>query len=219
MKVKKISLILISSTLAFQGCPGPRNMRLSAIPSTEQQVGYQETITSQKKHFVSLAPYREFSPSDSNTSFVLFVKNCGKEPIDLGTNNVSVTFEGNTGKWASRKIAVLSHDDLMEEWRREISAEMSVARLYIDTYYPNEYDLDAKKIGPMIPSINRLNTQMALLDKLAVKPQTLLPGENCGGLVVCDTLSMDDKTEGKFQVLVSVNGEEHEFTFNRGLYQ
>lgn len=69
--------------------------------------------------------------------------------------------------------------------------------------------------GPM----RLLKGQMALVEELVIKPQVLQPGESGGGLVVCDTRDMNDKVEGNFNIAVSVNGEEHEFTFNRSLYK
>jgi hypothetical protein len=51
----------------------------------------------------------------------------------------------------------------------------------------------------------------------ALKTQTIMPGEDYGGLVVCDTRDMNDKTEGNLQIVLYVAGEKHEFTFNRGL--
>lgn len=69
--------------------------------------------------------------------------------------------------------------------------------------------------GNAVTAIAEINRQMALVEELVLKSQTLLPGEGGGGLVVCDTRSMDYQTEGNFQVVVSTDGEEHKFTFNR----
>ena len=253
----KIFLILMVSIFVIQGCNTNRFIKMSAFPIEGQDVGYQENVTSQMKHFVSLAPYREQNPADGRTSFILFVKNCGEEPVNISSDNVSVIFEGNTNKWASRRIAVLSFDDLMNEARRKRSEAASALYLSnkksyqeaIDDYYrwatsmglnyeatnsvvhlaslmssrrlryndinKSVYDVTLKyaQINDREPS----NIQEILIEELVMKPQILLPGESSSGLVVCDTTDMNNKVEGNFQVLVSFNGEEHEFTFNRSL--
>lgn len=228
MKVKLL-LILIVSILFLQGCA--HTMKISAVATPEQEVGYQETITSQKNHFVSLAPFREQNAADGNTSFVLFVKNCGEEPINISNNNVSVIFKGKTKEWTSRKISVLSYDDLMNRLGGKMLKEESIARSAVKTYYYDVYDSNGNYVrtvmgqkmspahGIAIAVLRQLNRQMVLLEELVMKPQTLHYGESSGGLVVCDTRDINDKVEGNFQIAVTIDGEEHEFTFNRSLYK
>jgi hypothetical protein len=206
-------------------------MKMSAVATPEQEVGYQETITSQKKHFVSLAPYRGRNAFDGTTSFILFVQNCGENPTNISNNNVSMIFEGKTKEWASRKISILSYDDLMNKLGGKMLREESAARWAVQTYYYDVYDMygnyywteirrkESPAYGIAIHELGQLNRQMVLVEELVIKPQTLLPGENSGGLVVCDTRDMNDKVEGNFKVVVSVDDEEHEFTFSRNLYK
>ena len=226
MKVK-ISSILIISILVLQGCV--HTVKLAAVASPEQQIGYKQTVTSQKKHFVSLAPYREQNPASGRTSFILFVKNCGEEPINIDINNVSVIFEGNTKEWASRKITVLSSNDLMNELNARIGGAESAARMGVKTYYYPIYDTYGNLTGTYAQNettplyglamneLYQLNVQRMLVKELVMKSQTLQLEQSGGGLVVCNTRAMDDKTEGNFQVVVSLAGEEHKFTFNRSL--
>jgi hypothetical protein len=52
---------------------------------------------------------------------------------------------------------------------------------------------------------------------MVLQRQALLPDEGASGLVVCDTSTMNAKVEGNFHIVVSVNDEQHEFTFKRRL--
>lgn len=211
----KIIPVAIVIVFSIQGCGGFKTVEMSAVLSQDQQKGYMETITSQKKHFVSLAPSAENFPASSDTAFILFIKNCGEDPIDISTQNISAEFFGNTNKGASRSIAVLSYDELMNRLRRKQSR---IRNLVISTEWAT---------APMTPyhtittyrtearSYTTTARQMQLVEELVLQSKTLFPGEGGGGLVVCDTNAMNSEVEGKFHVLVSVNGEQHEFTFSR----
>lgn len=223
----KILILLMSSILSLQGCAAFQSMKMTAVAYPEQQVGYQETITSQKKHFVSLAPYQEQNVAKGKTSFVLFVKNCGEDPINISSDNVSVIFEGNTKKWASRKIKVVSFDDLMNEVRSNriaaISARYSLQRpryrdVVVDVEDGQAVYYSTTERVPMYDTHAYGPPSKAAVEKLVLKPQAIMPGQSCSGLVVCDTRDMNYKVEGDFQVVVSVNGEDHKFTFNRSPY-
>ena len=65
--------------------------------------------------------------------------------------------------------------------------------------------------------IMRANNQLLreAMPEIILQPQTIAPGGNYSGIVVCDTRELDAKLEGRFQVAVMVDGEEHRFTFNR----
>jgi len=203
-------------------------MEMSAVLSPEQQEGYMETITSQKKHFVSLAPYREYNQVNGNTSFILFIKNCGKDPIDISTQNISAEFIGNTHKWASRSITILSPDKLMNDLERkqftnEIAANSDIATEYYfsNGLYDNNKGFYTRIVYGQdypIKSDSIAATQMQRVKELVLQPQALRPGEGVSGLVVCDTRAMNSNVEGKFRVVVSVNGEQHDFTFSRKLH-
>jgi hypothetical protein len=224
----KTFLILMVSILFLNGCG--HNMKMTAVASPGQNTGYKETITSQKRHFVSLAPYIKENSLDGKTLFILFVKNCGEAPINICSNNVSVVFKGNTIEGVSRKITTLSFDDLMNEAMRKRDNEIMSDYLSgrYDYYeYVIYYDKDGNKIvtmrkvrAPMYVYAEhaQANEQIKFIKKLVMQPRNIMPGETYGGLVVCDTRDMSYKTEGAFQVTVSVDGEEHKFTFNRSLY-
>lgn len=220
---------LILFVFILQGCALYKTMEMSAVLSPEQQEGYQETITSQKKHFVSLAPYREYNPASSNTAFILFVKNCGDDPIDISTQNVSAEFFGNDPKWASRNIAVFSPDDLMNVLEFKQYSNKVAARSFVSTYDYYTYDAYGNVTGfrtatilepgyhSAVDILHAVNSEMQMVEELVLHPQILQPGEDAGGLVVCDTRAMNSKVEGNFHLTVCVNGEQHEFTFSRKL--
>lgn len=258
----KILLISIVSILILLGCGTThRNTKkIIAVASPEQEVGYKETVTSQKKHFVSLAPYQEdrqdllfqyylisqIGPYKSLmsssftwplTSFILFVKNCGEDPINISSHNISVIFEGKTEKQTPMEIKVLSYQDLIREmslieWSTEHETAEDIRSYWEERKYRENYDMQSRMLNGyyvnydsrMSDDLNNLDNRLALMESkrqlietLVLKPQTLMPGESSGGLVVCGTHNMNDKVEGNFKVAVSVNGEDHEFTFNRSL--
>ena len=240
----KILPVAILTVFSIQGCGGFKTVEMSAVLSSDQQEGYMETITSQKKHFVSLAPYGENIPAGSDTAFILFVKNCGEDPIDISAHNISAEFFGNTGKWVSRGIAVLSHDELTNRLRsKQLDAEMATNAAYknytfhyIDAlgndtgfrlfpyseptifspYSDSTTPYDAfTTYGERVQSYRTTAQKILMVEELVLKPMTLLPGESGGGLVVCDTSGMNSKIEGNFHIVVSVGDEQHEFIFNR----
>jgi hypothetical protein len=228
MRVKAFRFLLISSLL-LQGCGAFKTMEMAAVTAPEQQEGYRGTITSQKKHFVSMAPYREHVPPDGNTSFILFVKNCGEAPIDISNQNISAEFIGNDPEWSLRDIAVLSPDDLLrtlelQQWRNTVAAKSAIRT---QTYYT--YDTDGNITGSYTQSIvepgyqyaaesaNRASDQIRMVKELVLQRQSLQPGAGASGLIICDTSDMNARVEGDFHMVVSVDGEQHDFTFTRRL--
>ena len=65
----------------------------------------------------------------------------------------------------------------------------------------------------------RENNQMIResLKEMIMQPQTIMPKSSCSGIAVFDTSDMADDVTGRFQVEVSLDGEEHRFIFKRGL--
>lgn len=55
------------------------------------------------------------------------------------------------------------------------------------------------------------------LKEMIMQPQTIMQKSSCGGIVVFDTSDMADDVTGRFQVEVSLDGEEHRFIFKRGV--
>jgi hypothetical protein len=83
----------------------------------------------------------------------------------------------------------------------------------VNNYSINHVTLEYASVNDGEP----LNMQEKYIEEFVIKPHVLLPGESSDGLVVCDTRDMNGKVEGDFQVVVSVDDEEHEFIFNRDL--
>jgi hypothetical protein len=229
MKVN-ILLILMGLILFLQGCA--QTVKMAAVASSDQKIGYQDTITSQKKHFVSLSPYSElkkFKLAKDKTIFMLSVENGGEKPIDIGYDNISVIFEGKNA--ASNKISLPSVDEFMNDLKEEysdneydyiedalndiiIKAETQTSGSSSSTTTLEE---DFEDLATDIENMRKQNDLLReVLPPSILNPQTIMPGQDCTGLVVCNTKDMDEKTEGNFQVIVTVAGEEHRFAFNRG---
>jgi len=113
----KIFLVLMGLILALHGCA--KTVKMTPVTSSDQKAGYDGTITSQKKHFVSLSPYSELNVAKDKTMFLLAVQNLGEMPLNISNDNISVIFEGNTENWASKRINVQSLDDFMDDLRIE----------------------------------------------------------------------------------------------------
>ena len=53
--------------------------------------------------------------------------------------------------------------------------------------------------------------------QIYIKPRTLMPDDVYNGILACDTRYMTDEEEGNFTITVSIDGEDHVFTFRRRL--
>jgi len=230
MKVK-IFLILMGSILFLQNCAPSQITKIAGVASRDQKTGYQETITSQKKHFVSLAPYSELKLAKDKTIFMMVVKNCGKDPIHISYANISVIFEGKSKNWVSKKINIQSFDEFMNDLKEEYSTyEKKYIKSALEDIKSNsessssavsDSDSLADDMAILKQHIETMRANNQLLQEglpeLDMKSQTITPGNSHSGIVVCDTRDMNEKVEGNFQVVVSVDGEKHKFTFRRSL--
>jgi len=204
---------------------------MAAVASRDQKIGYQETITSQKKHFVSLAPYSELNLAKDKTIFMLVVQNGGEEPIKISYDNISVMFEENTKKGAPDKINVQKFDDFMNDLKEEYSnyekkyMKAALEDIKTDSEYGSSAVSDSDSLKDKVDDLKKHIVSMRAQNQLLqeglpefdMKSQAIMPGDSHSGIVVCDTRAMNDKTEGNFQVVVSVAGEKHKFTFKRNL--
>lgn len=230
MKVKLL-LIIMGSILFFQSCAPSQITKMAAVPSRYQKVGYQDIITSQKKHFVSMGPYTDMKVAKDKTIFMLNIQNCGEDPISITYNNISVIFQDNSENRTLDKITVQTFDVFMEDLAEEYSTNekeyiaSTLEFLKINSESPSsefsEFDSIEYDIMDLREGIEQMRTNNSLLrealDDFVVKPQTIMPGDSCSGIFICDTSEMDPETEGSFRVIVSVEREEHQFTFNRNL--
>lgn len=227
MKIK-IIFLLLGSVLFVQGCALSPVMKTAAVTSQDQRTGYNDTILSQKKHLVSLSRYLELDSFDlakDKTIFMLYVQNGGREPINIIYDNISVIFAEKGNERTSKKIGIIQSADT---FLKDLTEE------YLDDEYNFVYSYlwfiktsgcacglepcFSKLVGHQLIDRQKLNqvAREAAASKV-LRPQTIKPGEHGRGLIVCDTSSINDKTEGTFQILVSVDGEEHAFLFKRSL--
>ena len=168
MKVRMI-LLLMGSTLFLINCATPGVMKIAAVASPDQNIGYQETITSQKKHLVSISPYTELNKINlamEKTLFMISVKNDGKEPVNINYKNFSVTFENKTGKGDSIKIGLQDFDDLMNDlWNEYIDGENQKIKSALDDIlsYINTAELKyvEKKGHKVSNNVADLDTELA----------------------------------------------------------
>jgi len=163
----------------------------------------------------------------------LFVKNCGNDPITISSDDVSVILESKSKEQPSAKIAVVSYQALINEMeltkmgilKSEIDTESSYSEIQSRRQSSASSSVDWTLINARNNEVNRLRNMGAemqsiqqLMEKLVLKPQTLLPGESNSGLVVCDIGNININIEGDFQIVTFIGGEEHEFTFKRSPY-
>jgi hypothetical protein len=121
IKNLKILLILIGSILLVQGCATTQVTKINVVATKDQKIGYDGTVTSQKKNFVTLSLYTKLTVAKDKTLFMLVIENGGEEPIKISNDNISVTFEGDSKDWASKKINVQSFDEFMNDYDEEYS--------------------------------------------------------------------------------------------------
>lgn len=117
-----ITLIAIGCELLVQSCAPSRLTKMSAVVSSDQKVGFEDTIISQKKHFVSLAPYEELDVAKDKTMFMLGIQSGGDTPFDFGYDNILVYFQDSGMTQPQNRINIQTYEefssDLREEQRR-----------------------------------------------------------------------------------------------------
>jgi hypothetical protein len=224
--------LLVCSVVFFQSCTTSKTMKMAPVSTPDQKTGYDGTITSHKKHFVSLSPYNRFmniySKTDflkDKTMFILTVQNGGEKPIQVGYDNITVVFEGNDKEGALNKIAVQKSDDFLNHWENEYND--SEKKFVYSVIHYTYVCAEMAACDPMellenlkynLEAMRRQNQALReTLPEILVVPQRLMPGDNLNGIFICDTTGMDANMEGKFRIIVSVDGEEHKFNFKRSL--
>jgi len=232
MKIK-FYLILIGSVLFLQSCATSTTTKMEAVASLDQKTAYDGTIISRKKHFVSLSPYPELDNAiteiglaKDKIKFILTVENCGEEPIDIGYDNISMIFEGTGADQASSIINIQSADDFMRDFEKEYydgEKEFIYSTLYevssLCKYGGMDSETATYKMLDFKYDIEDMRRQYEVLREILpgviLRQKSIIPGDSYTGIVICDTRDLDYETEGRFRVTVSVDSEEHRFTFNR----
>lgn len=231
----KILLTLMVAFLFLHSCATSPTTKLEAVASMDQKTAYDGTIISQKKHLVSLSPYPELDNAiteiglaKDKIKFMLTVQNCGEEQIDIGYDNISVIFEGTGMDQTSNKIDIQSVDEFMRDFDKEYyddEKEFIYSTLYevwtLCKYGGMDSETATYKMLDFKYDIEDMRRQYEVLHEILpgviLRQQTIMPGDNYTGIVICDTRDLDPEKEGKFRIAVSVDGEEHGFTFNRDL--
>jgi hypothetical protein len=228
----KILLILIGSIMFLQCCAPTQVTKMTSVASSDQKIAYDGTIISQKKHYISLSPYDELEVAKDKTIFMLFIENCGEDPIKISYNNISIIYEENGVDMPLNRIKVQALDDFLDDLKMEYKynelkyLKSALQMLKVDSEYGSPASSDSANMGDKMEDIKRRLESMRLKSQLLQeglveydwKQQTIMPGESHTGIVACDTRDMNSAIEGNFQVTVSVDGEEHRFIFNRSSY-
>jgi formylglycine-generating enzyme required for sulfatase activity len=233
MNRMKLKMLLILMAMTLQGCTAADHaVRIFAAPSPEQniiEVSGKEFVSSRKKDLVLLSPYSDlekFKLKIDKTIFQVFVRNCGDKPVKISYDNISVKFKKNNNG-APDKINFQSFDDFMEYIGKEISEsdrrwKESVREHIRQSQDMADMNLIMSELDDLKYNSEKRHIQwkaiLEKLDEFVMRPQTIMPGKGNWFLVVCDTSYMNNKEEGNFQVTVSVDGEEHRFTFNRSMF-
>jgi len=208
---------------------------MEAMASPDQKTAYDGTIISQKKHFISLSPYPELDNAiteiglaKDKIKFILNVQNGGEESIDMGYDNISVIFQGTGADQAPKIINIQSVDDFMTEFEKEYyegEKKFIYSTLYevssLCKYGGMDSETSTDKMQDFKYDIEDMRRQYEvlreMLPRVLLRRQNIMPGDTYTGVVICDTRGLNPKTGGRFMVTVSVDGEEHRFTFNHVL--
>lgn len=239
----KILLLPMFSIIFLHGCTSSRimKMEITAVPSLDQKIGYDETVTSQKKHFVALSPYSKFFIGN-RTMFMMSIQNHGEAPLDISYDNISVTFEDNTENGGTNKINVQSLHDVMNDFEMESRInELSFLLITLkslggggmrvaagassdpitdtDTYFAMQDN--ANNLHEGVIKLKRMHEQnqqiLDMMPDIIMSRQIIMPGDSYTGVVVFDTRQMNPTIKGNFKITISVDNEDHQFTFRRAI--
>jgi len=238
----KTAMPLVFLILILQSCATQKIMKITIVPNRDQKVGFEETITSKKKHFVSMAPYSKIFIGD-RTMFMVSIQNHGELPVDVSNNDISVTFEYNTKNGDVNPVKVQILNDVANAFKMEsrlnelslinpvlINADKNLKSIIENLRRSGNGNIDANEINLEIDKIavsieeKRMELEtmheqdqqiLEAMPDFIISQQIIMPNDSYTGVMVCDTGNLDARVEGKFKILVSIDGEEHGFTFKR----
>jgi hypothetical protein len=205
-------------------------MELTAVALPDQKTDPYGAVVSEKWHMVSIAPYKKLSYMNDNAIFNVIVENGGEEPITIGNENISMIFEGHDKKRTVKKLDVLSarefmNDVLYKYQKRMINDMVYFTRdndyIYADSglfnvifaNVPNGYS--TSRYLTLEETFRKLKTLRETLPDLILNQKTIMPRESIAALISCRTNEIPRGIKGDFKISVSIDGEEHLFTFNR----
>ena len=240
----KILFILAASMIFFQGCAPSKvfkvtTVEMTAVPYPDQKIGFDETVTSLKKHFVSMSPYSMMSIWD-RTMFMMSVQNLGKEPVDISRDNITVKFKDSSGLGITNTLRVSPLHEVMSDFETDskkkelevIGAAFSGplaaprgnpagANNFTDDSFNSPFtvqDAAFDLLGGMgiLQTMHEQNQQILdAMPDFIMSPQIIVPGDTYTGVLVCNMKQTTPAIDGTFEISVSVDGDKHTFAFNR----
>jgi hypothetical protein len=162
-----------------------------------------------------------------NAIFNIIIENGGEEPITISNENISMIFEGHDKKQTVKKLDVLSAkkfmNDVEYEYRkRAINALVQISRSKDDIYATSLDGVNGKVkftvVSPGVVGRGRridIKTLRETLPDLILNQKTIMPRESITALISCRTNEIPRGIEGNFKINVSIDGEEHLFSFTR----
>ncbi len=232
MKIK-ISVILLGSIILFQGCS--QKVQTVAVASSDQKTFYDGSLTSEKRCIVTLSLYNNIKLAKEKTIFQIIIQNRTKFPVKISKENISVIFQGNNTGKPLKNIQIESpevfmaylEDTYYNEEHRLIYDILRRASRTADDIEMRKEEREKKMVAAMFePKLaNTVNKIKLMRDEIGqlketvpdivIKQSTILPSDTYIGIVVCDTAEISPEIEGEFKIIISVDGENHEFTIER----
>ncbi len=213
--------------LFLNGCAIIHEIELIPVASPDQKRDPYGAVVSKKMHMVSILLYKEIRFMRDNAIFNIIIENGGKEPIKIGNENISMIFEGHDKKRTVKKLGVLSAkkfmNDVEYEYRkRAINAMVQISRSKDDIYATSLDGGNAKVkftvLSPGVVGVGRridVKTLRETLPDLILNQKTIMPRESITALISCRTTEIPRGITGDIKIKVSIDGEEHGFTFAR----
>jgi len=222
-----LTLILIGAILVLQSCATSPSVKMTSVASSYQKTGYDGTITSQKKHFVSLSPYSAPDFAKKKTMFILVVENDGEGPLSIGNDDISMIFQDSKGELTSKRISIQPFDGFMSDLEKEYNdneKKFIYSTLYDIWYLSTNGIIDSETATDRlqdlkydIEAMRRQNEMFReMLPGVFMKPQTITPDSSYTGILAFDAGGNSD-VEGNMQIIVDLDGEEHSFKFSRSI--
>lgn len=231
----KILLMLLLSVFLLQNCSS--KVKIASVATSNQKQDYDGNIISEKKHVVTMSHYKAIPLAKGKTIFLMLLENGSESPVKISKDNLSVVFEGASEGWTYKKIKILSYDEFSKDLERDYYNEetrlisdiirrvdttaRSIENKENDGQKRNTASMFEIRLYNTVYTIENLHKHMkqlkGLLPDLVLKSMTVLPGESISVIVVCDTKDLPKELTGNFQVDLSIDGEDHEFTFKRSI--
>ncbi len=225
MNAKRL-LILVGAALLLQSCAISPTVKMTSVASPDQKTGYDGTLTSQKRHFVSLSPYSALDFAKDKSMFILVVENDGEAPINISNEDISMISEQYGEGLTSKRINVQPFDDFIVDIEKEYNdneKKFIYSTLYDIWYLSTNGIIDSETATDRLQDLKydleamrRQNEVFReMLPGIFIKPQTITPDSSYTGIVAFDTGDMSSGSAGILQITVSIDGERHSFTFSR----